>query len=48
MTRTNIVKRHTGGYRVIEYPPNFGGFKVHEVFEDKKSAEAFARKIRRI
>jgi len=35
----------TGGFNVIEFPPKFGGQKVHGKFRTKSSAEKFAKKL---
>lgn len=36
-----------GGYKVIEYKPNFGGRTEHGVFKTKIQAKRFAKSIRR-
>ena len=36
-----------GGYRVIEYKPNFGGRKEHGMFKTKEEAKKFARKLKK-
>jgi len=35
----------SGGYKVIEYHPNFGGRTEHERFMKKSDATKFAKKL---